>query len=200
MNDFNVIPNTGKFGNIVNAINSNFQLAKEAIDVSSYQKTNCLGFYDTAAALNAAQPSPSDNDWALVGTNSNLTIYVAQNGSWTATSTTLSLAVDLTNYTLKSIYENGQAMQDQRIEDAEDNIDGLTQSITELEEAIESINMDIQVVSDDGFFYTDAIGNIAMKYTPNSGFDVAKLSDHFKSLLPVVDDNYTDFGEFIYDI
>lgn len=115
MNDFNVIPNTGKFGNIVNAINSNFQLAKEAIDVGSYQKTNCLGFYDTAASLSTAHPSPSNNDWALVGTGSNLTIYVAQNGAWVSSGTTLSLSVDLTNYVLKSIYNNAMQEHNTRI-------------------------------------------------------------------------------------
>lgn len=37
--------------------------------------------------------------------------------------------------------------------------------------------------SEDGFFYVDAAGNIAFKYTPADGFDAAKVSDHFRDLV-----------------
>lgn len=44
-----------------------------------------------------------------------------------------------------------------------------------------------------GFFVIDTNNNIAFKYDGN-GFDVAKLSTHFKSLLPAVSSAFPDFS------
>ena len=35
----------------------------------------------------------------------------------------------------------------------------------------------------DGFFYVDDYGFIAFRYTPDAGFDAAKVSEHFKGLV-----------------
>lgn len=37
--------------------------------------------------------------------------------------------------------------------------------------------------SEDGFFYVDLAGNIAFRYTPQDGFDAAKVSNHFIDLV-----------------
>ena len=39
------------------------------------------------------------------------------------------------------------------------------------------------IVASSGFFYTDAAGYVAFKYTPSDGLDAAKVSEHFKGLV-----------------
>ena len=59
--------------------------------------------------------------------------------------------------------------------------------------------VNIAAIQDTGLHYTDAAGNVALKYTPDNGLDAAKVSDHFKSLIGS-SDSYTDFSQTLYNI
>lgn len=56
-------------------------------------------------------------------------------------------------------------------------------NIAELEDELHKLEDNFLIAKDDGLFYTDAAGNIAMKYTPGNGFDVAMVSRHFKKII-----------------
>lgn len=66
------------------------------------------------------------------------------------------------------------------------NTDDLRQTVDYLSVLVKKLPIDVS--TSDGLFYADANGNVAFQYTPGKGLDVAKLSDHFKSLLPPVDE------------
>lgn len=173
MNDFNNIPKSGSFGDIVDVVNQNFALAKEELDKAAYGSSNCLGYYETAADLQAAHATAEEGEWAFVGTTTPYAMYVYTNDAWTNTGTE---------------YELNVLVQDSRIEALESQMSQISLGTTEA----------------DGFFYTDNLGYIAMKYTPLDGFDVAKVSDHFLSLVGGGGgggaDGYIDLSSEVYDV
>ena len=97
MEDFNNVPNSGTFGNIVSVLNQNFALAKLAIEKIGLQRIACAGFYDTVSDLESASPDPTDNDWAVVGTDAPYTIYVATNGFWVSSGGELAFDIPVVN-------------------------------------------------------------------------------------------------------
>lgn len=83
MNNFNQIPNSGRFNSLVGMINANFQLTKQKIEELEHGGLEGFcGFYAGTATLLAAHPSPNDGQWAYVGSSAPWSVYVAYNGSW----------------------------------------------------------------------------------------------------------------------
>lgn len=56
-------------------------------------------------------------------------------------------------------------------------------NITGLEDELHKLANYLQLVEEDGFFYVDAAGNIAFRYTPADGLDAAKVSRHLSDLI-----------------
>lgn len=67
-----------------------------------------------------------------------------------------------------------------------DNISRHTTLITALSTITATLSSLLTQVSENGYYISDASGNVAMKYDA-SGFDVALLSDHIKSLIRQID-------------
>jgi uncharacterized protein YxjI len=71
-------------------------------------------------------------------------------------------------------------------------------SLEALTELLSSFNIDTRFLEE--FYITDENNNVALKYDAN-GFDVAKLSTHFKSLLSSTPNNgFVSVGNFVDDI
>lgn len=60
---------------------------------------------------------------------------------------------------------------------------GIGLDAAKVSERLKTLVLSRLVTAEDGLHYTDSEGNVALRYD-TSGFDVAKLSNHFKSLLP----------------
>lgn len=89
--NLNNIPSKGKFGDIVASINSNFDLLNVAVGDLIYSVKSNKGMFASAAALSSAIPSPSIGDWALVGEEFPLAVYVCRNtGTWVDSTQTYS--------------------------------------------------------------------------------------------------------------
>jgi len=95
----------------------------------------------------------------------------------------------------------GQQIDDavDRTETLKTQLQGVQSSVVTVEGKVNQLANRLTDIAEDGLFYTDSAGNVALKYTPTSGFDVAKLSSHFKSLLPS-GDIYSDVSTTTYNI
>lgn len=108
MDSLNNIPSQGSFGNIVSALNANFDTIRVAIGLVEYSTTRCKGMYASSEALGLAVPSPKVGDWALVGqslTQANPSaIYVCNTaGTWANSGNSFyGDNVNLTNYVTQS--------------------------------------------------------------------------------------------------
>ena len=95
--------------------------------------------------------------------------------------------------------ESFRADQSQENSNLSGAIQGVQSSVVTVEGKVNQLANRLTDIAEDGLFYTDSAGNVALKYTPTSGFDVAKLSSHFKSLLPS-GDIYSDVSTTTYNI
>lgn len=87
MEDFNIVPSTGTFGNAMGVVNQNFELAKEQIDKVSKMKENSLGMFASRENLVSAYPSPQKGQFAYVGNSEPFAIYkCVTDGEWPSTS------------------------------------------------------------------------------------------------------------------
>ena len=104
MENFNIVPSVGTYGNSVAAINANFDQAKVAIERVQHLTTKGKGLFATLAALQAAVPNPQVGDWAAVGSSFPAELYVCNTaGTWTDSEETVSAGdVDLSGYTTKN--------------------------------------------------------------------------------------------------
>lgn len=94
MNDLNNVPKTGTFGSSVDVINGNFELVQTAISQLEDRTSKFAGFFQDAAALQAAIPSPTVGMWADVG--STKIIYRCNTaGTWTETEETDSISASV---------------------------------------------------------------------------------------------------------
>ena len=153
MNNFNNVPNRGSFGDVVSTINQNFSLTKQAIeqalskslvlsdriDKVSLERVSCVGFYSSKSDLEASVPTPTNNDWAVVGTQDPYTIYVANDGEWVDSSGELTLGVDFSDYVTLSAYNESQDGQDERLDALEDFKDAQEDENEHLEGSIQDI-------------------------------------------------------------
>lgn len=118
----NNIPSKGSFGGITNKINANFDIVKVAIGDVEYATRKNKGLFATSTALNAAIPSPTVGDWALVGDGFPAEIYVCNtDGTWTDSTETYSGDnVELNDYLTKAAFDIYEEETDERIGNFED--------------------------------------------------------------------------------
>ncbi len=100
MENFNVVPSVGTFGNSVATINANFNQAKVAIERVQHLTSKGKGLFATLTALQTAIPSPKVGDWAAVGSSFPAELYVCNTaGTWTDRQQTVGAGdIDLSDY------------------------------------------------------------------------------------------------------
>ena len=118
MQNYNTVPDTGTFGEAVNAINTNFSLSQIAITELEKSVTHSKGLYPSLNALTTAIPSPVVGDWACVGDSFPAELYVCTtNGTWTDSGETYSGgSVDLDDYVSETEFTLFQASNTAAIE------------------------------------------------------------------------------------
>lgn len=117
------------------------------------KQPNC-GLYPTEDALKARYPNPDVGMWAAVADENSSTGYVLYRCDEDGVWTNTGLEWEVD-----------------------------TDFIEEWEDRLYALDGVLRSTVDDGFYYADAAGNIAMQYTPAGGFDAAKVSEHFKGLV-----------------
>ena len=102
MEQLNKTPITGKFGDVAKVLDTNFGLiATKLMELSKAKKMNC-GFYSSETELKTAYPNPDKGMVAYVGSGTDYTVYRCKtDGTWTATSETFKVTVDLSTYATK---------------------------------------------------------------------------------------------------
>lgn len=96
MNELNIVPNTGTFGEIAERINANFGLLETAVrEVEGNTSKEC-GLFSTLEALQKAHPHPTVGAQAKIGAEPPYAIYVCEtDGVWKNTGKTVSPAVSV---------------------------------------------------------------------------------------------------------
>lgn len=102
MEQLNKTPTTGKFGDVAKALDTNFGLiVMKLMELSKAKKMNC-GFYSSETELKTAYPNPDKGMMAYVGSGTDFIVYRCKtDGTWTATSETFKVTVDLSTYATK---------------------------------------------------------------------------------------------------
>lgn len=102
MEQLNKTPTTGKFVDVAKALDTNFGLiVTKLMELSKAKKMNC-GFYSSETELKTAYPNPDKGMMAYVGSGTDYTVYRCKtDGTWTATSETFKVTVDLSTYATK---------------------------------------------------------------------------------------------------
>lgn len=102
MEHLNKTPTTGKFGDVAKVLDTNFGLiVMKLMELSEAKKMNC-GFYSSETELKTAYPNPDKGMMAYVGSGTDYTVYRCKtDGTWTATSETFKVTVDLSTYATK---------------------------------------------------------------------------------------------------
>lgn len=102
MEQLNKTPTTGKFGDVAKALDTNFGLiVTKLMELSKAKKMNC-GFYSSETELKTAYPNPDKGMMAYVGSGTDYTVYRCKtDGTWTVTSETFKVTVDLSTYATK---------------------------------------------------------------------------------------------------
>lgn len=102
MEQLNKTPTTGKFGDVAKVLDTNFGLIViKLMELSKAKKMNC-GFYSSETELKTAYPNPDKGMMAYVGSGTDYTVYRCKtDGTWTATSETFKVTVDLSTYATK---------------------------------------------------------------------------------------------------
>ena len=102
MEQLNKTPTTGKFGDVAKVLDTNFGLiVTKLMELSKAKKMNC-GFYSSETELKTAYPNPDKGMMAYVGSGTDFIVYRCKtDGTWTATSETFKVTVDLSTYATK---------------------------------------------------------------------------------------------------
>ncbi len=179
-------------GNVVVHMNMRVEGWLDAKNIKGSNK----GIFTTVKKLREAYPRPHDGWWAIVGNTLPSPIYVGDGGEWVATGESggtptledtdgaLQRAVEEVK---EKLTESKKAIEDmvRELPIAQEAGDSATKVMSQkaVTEEISPLRekTPIETVGD-GFFVSDKFGNIIMKIDSN-GFDVAKLSAHFLSLL-----------------
>lgn len=164
-------------------------MSKKGVDgLDAYQPFK--GWFNSASDLNTMFASPQVGDYAyVVGASASdpVTIYRCTTaGTWAASTSTFNPANN-------QEFASGEGLNTVHI------VDNLTSSsptdvlsakqgnvldvkLNQLDQKIDQKNSDMIVTTQNGFFVVDSLKRIGLQYT-NNGLDVAKITDHFKSLL-----------------
>ena len=123
MEQFNIIPNRGRFADIAAAANSNFYLAYEALLRLSKTMSYSRGLYATSTALSAAWPTPKVGWWAFVGETFPVQIWRCETaGTWTNSGQTWNGGnIDLTTYVKQTDMVHLTEEEYEALSDAEKN-------------------------------------------------------------------------------
>lgn len=165
------------------------------LDAKNIKGSN-KGIFTTAEKLREAYPRPHDGWWAIVGNTLPSPIYVGDGGEWVATGESggtptledtdgaLQRAVEEVK---EKLTESKKAIEDmvKNLPIAQEAGDSATSVMSQkaVTEAISPLEKKTPIDTiGDGLYISDMLGNIVMKIDSN-GFDVAKLSAHFFSLL-----------------
>lgn len=102
MEQLNKTPTTGKFGDVAKVLDTNFGLiVTKLMELSKAKGMNC-GFYSSETELKMAYPNPDKGMMAYVGSGTDFIVYRCKtDGTWTATSETFKVTVDLSTYATK---------------------------------------------------------------------------------------------------
>lgn len=102
MEQLNKTPVTGKFGDVAKVLDTNFGLiVTKLMELSKAKEMNC-GFYSSETELKTAYPNPDKGMIAYVGSGTDYIVYHCKtDGTWTATSETFKVTVDLSTYATK---------------------------------------------------------------------------------------------------
>lgn len=102
MEQLNKTPTTGKFGDVAKVLDTNFGLiVMKLMELSKAKGMNC-GFYSSETELKTAYPNPDKGMMAYVGSGTDFIVYRCKtDGTWTATSETFKVTVDLSTYATK---------------------------------------------------------------------------------------------------
>lgn len=165
------------------------------LDAKNIKGSN-KGIFTTVKKLREAYQRPHDGWWAIVGNTLPSPIYVGDGGEWVATGESggtptledtdgaLQRAVEEVK---EKLTESKKAVEDmvRELPIAQEAGDSATKVMSQkaVTEAISPLEKKTPIDTiDDGLYVSDKFGNIVMKIDSN-GFDVAKLSTHFLSLL-----------------
>ncbi len=154
------------------------------------------GIFTTVEKLREAFPRPHDGWWAIVGKSLPSPIYVGDGGAWVATGESGGTPMlEDANGALQQAIDDAKS----KANEAKKVIENMVKELPIAQEAGDSVTkvMSQKAVTEaisplekktpidtigDGFYVLDKFGNIVIKFDSN-GFDVAKLSAHFLSLL-----------------
>lgn len=165
------------------------------LDAKNIKGSN-KGIFTTVEKLREAFPRPHDGWWAIVGKSLPSPIYIGDGGEWVATGESggnptledtdgaLQRAVEEVK---EKLTESKKAVEDmvRELPIAQEAGDSATKVMSQkaVTEEISPLREKTPIeTAGDGFFVSDKLGNIIMKID-SDGFDVAKLSTHFLSLL-----------------
>ena len=165
------------------------------LDAKNIKGSN-KGIFTTVEKLREAFPRPHDGWWAIVGKSLPSPIYIGDGGEWVATGESGGNPIlEDTSGALQKAIDDAKNKANEAKKAIEDMVSSLpiaqeagdsATSVMSQKAVTEEISplrekTPIETVGD-GFYVSDKFGNIVMKIDSN-GFDVAKLSAHFFSLL-----------------
>ena len=194
-----------------NTINNNNNKISLAIATLENAKLKNKGYFTTLEKLNEAIPNPTIGSKAYVGTSEPYAIYIVENGVWVDSGYTGGDEI-VANITTDRI-EDGAVTSEKIATSAFDSTlsvsgkiapaDVVGSKLTELESKTDqqfsqlSSQKEFSKIQENGYFLVDKNNNIGLKYDKD-GFDVAKLSLHFKEMTSDTI-HVLDFGFFIAD-
>jgi hypothetical protein len=165
------------------------------LDAKNIKSSN-KGIFTTVEKLREAFPRPHDGWWAIVGKSLPSPIYVGDGGAWVATGESGGTPMlEDANGALQQAINDAKNKANEAKKAIEDMVSSLpiaqeagdsatsVMSQKAVTEAISPLEKKTPIDTiGDGLYVSDKFGNIVMKIDSN-GFDVAKLSAHFFSLL-----------------
>lgn len=165
------------------------------LDAKNIKGSN-KGIFTTVEKLREAFPRPHDGWWAIVGKSLPSPIYIGDGGEWVATGESGGNPIlEDTSGALQKAIDDAKNKANEAKKAIEDMVSSLpiaqeagdsatsVMSQKAVTEAISPLEKKPPIDTiDDGLYVSDKFGNIVMKIDSN-GFDVAKLSAHFLSLL-----------------
>lgn len=120
------------------------------------------GVFTTVTKLREAYPTPHDGWFAGVGTSSPFTAYVGDGGEWVATGGTITIDVDMTQYT-------------EEVEQLSEDIAGVKSDIEDLQDDVQEINDALGAA--DGIATLDENGKLDSDQVPSNLATTTQLAE-----------------------
>lgn len=163
MEQLNKTPTTGKFGDVAKVLDTNFGLiVMKLMELSKAKKMNC-GFYSSETELKTAYPNPDKGMMAYVGSGTDFIVYRCKtNGTWTATSETFKVTVDLSTYATKDALAQVKGSVDNSMQDLDKKLNRNLLAI-EFDDETGDLNAIIGQDSTISSVSTDEDGNVIIE-------------------------------------